>query len=80
MENGRRGTDKKHDEETNSRIYEQEVSFVNIVSGWPNWRTGDSRLQFILRSSSVREYPALVTRLVLHTAAELSNTINCVIT
>jgi hypothetical protein len=33
MENGRRGTDKKHDEETNSCIYEQEVNFVNITSG-----------------------------------------------
>jgi hypothetical protein len=33
MENGRRGTDKKHDEETNSRIYEQEIGFVNIVLG-----------------------------------------------
>jgi hypothetical protein len=33
MENGRRGRDKKHDEEANSRIYEQEVSFVNIASG-----------------------------------------------
>jgi hypothetical protein len=33
MENGRRGTHKKHGEEINSRIYEQEVSFVNIASG-----------------------------------------------
>ena len=33
LENGRRGTDKKHDEETNSRIYEQEVSFVYIALG-----------------------------------------------
>jgi hypothetical protein len=32
MENGRRGTDKKHDEETNGCIYEKEVSFVNTAS------------------------------------------------
>jgi hypothetical protein len=80
MENGRRGTDKKHDGETNSRIYEQEISFVNIVLDWPNLGTGDSRFQFILRSSTVIDYPVLVTRLVLHTEAQLSNTINCVIT
>jgi hypothetical protein len=42
LENGRRGTDKKHDEETNGHIYEQEVSFVHIVLDWPNLRTGDS--------------------------------------
>ena len=35
MENGRRGTYKKHDEETNGCIYEKEVGFVNTASRWP---------------------------------------------